>query len=85
MVADKVVEGHVARWAHRVVTRTRAHDPNRKAWDRALFLRQLYEDFAELPPADAVDLADRFERCVKRANGSSPRLRTLLDSEFTMP
>jgi hypothetical protein len=70
----------------------KANDPNRRPFDRERFVRELYEDDAELPFGEAADITKRFERCVDRAEktmggamtpeGRSARLRQLLDSEF---
>jgi hypothetical protein len=52
----------------------RAHDEQRRpVWDRAAFLRELTDDAPELEFAAAVELADRFERAVLEARGSSAR------------
>jgi hypothetical protein len=84
MVADEeVVRRHWRRWTHRAVTRSRAHDPNRKPWDPPKFMQELSEDDPGLPFATVVDVTERFERCVNRANGSSSRLNRLLDSELS--
>jgi hypothetical protein len=79
------VRQHLQRWAHRAVTRTRAHDPGRRPWDRQKFIAELQADDPLLEFVAVVELADRFERCVDRANGSSARLARLLDAEFAVP
>ncbi len=90
---DEVVRRHWERWTHRAVTRTRAHDPNRKPWDPPKFMQELSEDDPGLPFATVVDITERFERCVNRANnsldgamgpeGRAFRLKRFLESELS--
>jgi hypothetical protein len=91
-VEDPAVRRHIERWAQSAVTRTRADDPNRLPWNRARFMKELTEDAPELPFGAVVDITDRFERCVERANnsldgamrprGRAWRLKGFLESEF---
>jgi hypothetical protein len=62
---NEIVELHIARWKA-LVSQT-------MAWDRRRFLMELWAAAPAYPAA--VDLADRFDKAVKQARGSSERFQ----------
>jgi hypothetical protein len=62
---NEIVQQHVARWKAQLI--------QTMAWDRRRFLMELWAAAPAYPAA--VDLADRFDKAVKQARGSSDRLR----------
>ena len=62
---DEIVQQHVARW--------KAQLSHTMAWDRRKFLMELWAAAPAYPAA--VELADRFDKAVKQARGSSERFQ----------
>jgi hypothetical protein len=62
---DQIVEQHVERWKAQVI--------QTMAWDRRKFLMELWAAAPAYPAA--VDLADRFDKAVTQARGSSERFQ----------
>ena len=62
---DEIVQQHVARWKAQII--------HTMAWDRRRFLMELWAAAPAYPAA--VDLADRFDKAVKQARGSSERFQ----------
>jgi hypothetical protein len=86
---DEAVRRHVKRHAQRSVERVGGGRP---VFDRAWFMKELTEDAPGLPFGAVVDVTNRFQRCVNRANnsldgamtpeGRTFRLKRFLESEF---
>jgi hypothetical protein len=60
---DEIVQQHIERW--------KAQIRHTMTWDRRRFLMELWAAAPAYPAA--VDLADRFDKAVKHARGSSQR------------
>jgi hypothetical protein len=62
---DEIVQQHVARWKALII--------HTKKWDRRKFLMELWAAAPAYP--GAVELADRFDKAVTQARGSSERFQ----------